>query len=204
MSAPIITLFEAYGAGALVVGPRLAGRLGVPWIGQQTSSEALDLADPKGSGHVDTRAFLQGLAFVDQGSIDLLESPYQALARQQAAEVGRLVTEGGVILGRNATIILHERPDSLHVKLDGPVQYRIRQAMDMAGIPAETAALRQAREDAARAEISLDVWGWDPRQTAYFDLVLDTAAFGLDGAEEIILEAFRRKNGGVGGGASHA
>ena len=39
---PIITLFEAYGSGALEVGPRLAARLGVPWIGQSQSSEKLE------------------------------------------------------------------------------------------------------------------------------------------------------------------
>lgn len=196
MSAPIVTLFEAYGSGALVLGPRLADRLGVPWIGQQQSSESLEAADPKGTGHIDTRAFLQSLAFVDQGSIELLESPCQAMARQQALAVNALVADkGGVILGRNATVILHERPNSLHVKLEGPVQYRIEQAARLAGVTREQAAVRQAREDSARAEISLDVWGWDPRRTAHFELVLDTHAFGLDGAEEMILEAFRRKNG---------
>lgn len=194
MSAPIVTLFEAYGAGAWEVGPRVAARLGVPWIGQQTSSESLEAADPKGTGHIDTRAFLQSLAFVDQGSIELLENPYEAMARKQAAAVTELVLHGGVILGRNATVILADRRNSLHVKLEGPVAYRVEQAARWAGITPEQAAVRQVREDAARAEISLDVWGWDPRRTAHYDLVLNTAAFGLEGAEEMIVSAFHRKN----------
>lgn len=188
-------MFEAYGAGALIIGPRLAEKLGVPWIGQQQSSESLEAADPKGTGHIDTRGFLQSLAFVDQGSIELLESPYQAMARAQALAVNQLVADGGVILGRNATVILHDRPNSLHVKLEGSVPYRVQQAARLAGITPEQAALRQVREDAARAEISLDVWGWDPRHTAHYDVVLDTGVFGIEGTVDMVLSAFHRKNG---------
>lgn len=198
MSAPVITLFEAYGSGALLLGPKVAEKLGVPWIGQQLSSQQLEAADPKGTGHIDVRAFLQGLAFVDQGSIQLLESPYQAMARQQAKVVNELVKDGGVILGRNATVILNERPNSLHVKLESPTPVRIAHAAEREGISKEQAALRQAREDAARAEISLDVWGWDPRKTAYYDLVINTDAFGVDTTVEMILDALKKKNAQAG------
>lgn len=198
MSAPVITLFEAYGSGALVLGPLLAEKLGVPWIGQQVSSQQLEAADPKGTGRVDVRGFLQSLAFVDVGSIELLESPYVAMARKQAIAVQDLVKEGGVILGRNATVILNERPNALHVKLEGPVDERIARAAEREGITKEQAALRMVREDNARAEMSLDVWGWDPRKTAFFDMVLNVDSFGPDAVVEMILDGLKRKNAKAG------
>lgn len=193
MSKPLITMFEAFGAGADVIGPRLAERLGVPWIGQVLSSGDMEAMDPKGTGRVDVTGFLRSLAFADQGSVELLESPYVSLAREQAASVRELVREGGVILGRNATVILADRPAALHVKLEASPAFRVANAAGHAGISAEQAALRQRREDAARAQISLDVWGWDPRLSGYYDLVVNVETFGADGSVEMILDAAERK-----------
>lgn len=192
-ATPVITLFESYGAGASQVGPVVAEALGVPWIGQGVSSEELEAADPKGTGHVSVTQFFRSLAFVDVGSIELLESPSVALARQNVGVVRTLVAEGGVILGRNATVILADLPGALHVKLEAPMEDRVRRAAAEAGITTEQAALRQAREDEARAAMSLELWGWDPRTTGRYDLVVNTATFGLDGAAEMILDAFARK-----------
>lgn len=90
-------------------------------------------------------------------------------------------------------MILNDRPGALHVKLEAPVKYRIANAAAVEGISPDQAALRQVREDAARAEISLDVWGWDPRRTAFYDLVVNVATFGVDGTIAMILDAFQRK-----------
>ncbi len=193
MDRPVITLFEAYGSGANVVGPKVAEALGVPYIGQQTSSEQLEAADPKGSGRVNVGDFLKSLAFVDQGSIELLQTPYEQMARQQARTVLDLVKGGGVVLGRNATVILGSMPDVLHVKLEGSRDYRIARAAREANISLEQAALRQMREDTARAEISMDIWHWDPRASAHYDLILSTETFGMDGCVDMILEAAKRK-----------
>ncbi|MEI2777724.1 MAG: cytidylate kinase-like family protein [Tetrasphaera sp.] len=193
MTKPLLTMFEAFGAGAELIGPRLAERLGVPWIGQVLSSGDMEAMDPKGTGRVDVSGFLRSLAFTDQGSVELLESPYVSLAREQAVSVRDLVRDGGVILGRNATVILGDRPAALHVKLEASAGFRIAYAAEHSGISAEQAALRMRREDEARAQISLDVWGWDPRLTAYYDLVINVETFGEDGTVEVILDALERK-----------
>jgi hypothetical protein len=198
VNAPVVTLFEAYGAGADVVGPALAEQLGVPWIGQATTSEQYEAADAKGTGRINVRQFLTSLAFLDQGSVELVQDPMEELARDQAQQVRGLVASGGVILGRNATVILTGLPGALHVKLDGPREYRVARAAQAAGITEEQAALRQQREDAARAEISLEVWGWDPRLTAWYDLVINTATFGLAAAGEMIVDALNRKRVAAG------
>lgn len=190
---PVVTMVEAYGAGAEEVGHAVAASLKVPWIGQGLTSEELEAADTRHTGHININQFFRTLGFVDMGSIELLESPMVALARQNAVVVRDLTKEGGVILGRNSTVILADNPVVLHVKLDGPVDYRVDHAAAVAGISREQAEQRLGLEDEARAEMSLELWGWDPRHTASFDLVVNTAAFGLDGAKEMILDAFARK-----------
>lgn len=185
---PIVTLFESYGSGADYVGPAVAERLGVEWIGQGHSTEELEAADPKGTGKVNLKQFYGALAFLDVGSIGLVEDPMVQRAREQAALVRDLTQDGGVVLGRNATVIHSDTPGALHVKLDGPVQARIARAVDAGGISPEQAALRQRREDTARAEMSLALWQWDPRESERFDIVINTFTLGLDTAVDLIVQ----------------
>ena len=189
MSKPIVTLFEAYGAGASHIGPRVADALGVPWLGQSVSSEQLEAHDDRGTGHVSMNSFLNSLASLGEGHNRDAE-----IVENNVRQVNAAVADGGVLLGRNATFILADAPNCLHVKVDGTLEDRVTRAAEEAGIAPEQALVRQRREDAARAEMSMHLFGWDPRLTSRYDLVVSTSAFGIDGAVELILDAFRRKN----------
>lgn len=190
---PVVTLFEAYGSGASEIGPAVAAELGVPWIGQGHSSGELEAADPKGSGKIDLNAFYNALAWTDSSSVHLVEDPAVARAREQNAQVLELTEEGGVILGRNATIILADVPGSLHVKLDAPLDDRLDYAVAHEHVERDVAAKRQVREDRTRAEMSLMLWQWDPRLTANYDLMLNTASFGVERCVEIIVKCSREQ-----------
>ena len=50
MSAPVVTLFEKYGAGARYVGPKVAEALGVEWMDQAFSSADIESAKYPGGG----------------------------------------------------------------------------------------------------------------------------------------------------------
>lgn len=186
---PVVTLFESYGAGADEVGPRLAAELGVPWLEQQVSTADLEKADPKGTGRISISQFIVSSAMTDIGSTDLVQSPMERIVQRQATTVKELAAGGGVILGRNATMILAGRPNTLHVKLDASPGFRVERAARLAGITVEQADLRRRREDAARAELSLESWRWDPRMTDHFDLVIDTETFGVDQTVRMISDA---------------
>jgi len=185
---PVVTLFESYGAGADEVGPRLADELGVPWCGQQVSTATLEEADPKGTGRISVNQFIVSSSMTDIGSTDLVESPLVRLVQQQAITVKQLAEGGGVILGRNATLILAGRRHTLHVKLDASPAFRVARAARLAGITPQQADVRRRREDAARAELSLESWHWDPRLSEHFDLVVNTETFGMDQAVRMILD----------------
>jgi cytidylate kinase len=103
--------------------------------------------------------------------------------------------EGGVIMGRNGALILQNWPSALHVRLDGPLAQRVERAAQDSGIDVERAAKRQKREDQVRADMSIEFYGWDPRETERYDLVVNTGTMDLDTCVEIIAQAARVKAG---------
>lgn len=186
---PVVTLFESFGAGADEIGPRVAEALGVPWLQQQVTTGELERADPKGTGRISVNQFIVSNAMTDIGSTDLVESPVAAIVREQAMTVRELARGGGVILGRNATMALAGRPNTLHVKLDASPRFRVERAARLGGISEQQADLRRRREDSARAELSLETWRWDPRLTEHFDLVINTETFGVERSVRMVLNA---------------
>jgi cytidylate kinase len=203
---PVVTLFESYGSGASYIGPRVARALDVPFHAQAFSSEEIENAE-----EARERQGLLGRVFAAMGgSYAGLEGPAVAMAQRDDYELvmanTRTVQEearqGGVIVGRNAALILANRPAALHVKLDGPAEQRIRRAAEESGISLERAAKRQKREDQIRADMSLQLYGWDPRNAERYDLVVNTGTMDLDTCVEIIVKAAGVKAGLPGATAS--
>ena len=201
-TAPVVTLFESYGSGASYIGPRVAQALGIPFHPQAFSSEELEgaMAERESEG---TLARVFGAMGGSYTSYAGLEGPGVAMAQRDnynlVIENTRAVQEaaraGGVITGRNGALILADWPGALHVKLDGPLQQRIDRAAKESGIDAERAAKRQKREDQVRADMSIELYGWDPRETTRYDLVVNTGTMDLDTCVDVIVAAARVKAG---------
>lgn len=189
-TGPVITLFEAFGAGAEVIGPRLAERLGVPFIGQRLSSQ--DLAEQEARDRQSPfKWFAGGLGEVGPDArIAALGTTRADEVRENVRAVLESTARGAVILGRSATVILGDDPRALHVKLDGELDERLARASASAGVSREEAARRQVREDRMRAELSLLLHNWDPRQCDRYDLVVNTTRLADDVVVDIILAAY--------------
>jgi cytidylate kinase len=193
----VVTLFESYGSGASYIGPRVAQALGVPFHEQAFSSQAIEDA----SERRESEGLLSRFFGTVGGSYAGLEGPAVAMAQRDDHELvlenTRIVHEearqGGVIVGRNGAFILANWPGALHVKLDGPLAQRIERAARESGIDIERAARRQKREDQVRADISLELYHWDPRETTRYDLVVNTGTMDLDTCVEIIAAAAKIK-----------
>ncbi|MGB8381781.1 MAG: cytidylate kinase family protein [Dermatophilaceae bacterium] len=197
---PVVTLFESYGAGAADIGPRVARALGLPFHQQAFSSEQLEDAETQREKEsVISRVFtaMGGTSYggVDVGDVTAGQRDSYELVMENNRIVQDEARAGGVILGRNATVILAARPSTLHVKLDAPVRQRTARAAQAAGIDIDRAAKRQKREDQFRAEMSIQLYGWDPRETHRYDLVLNTGNLNTDICVEIILAASKIKSG---------
>ena len=196
---PVVTLFESYGSGASYIGPRVAQALGVPFHPQAFSSEEIENAEAERESEGPLARVFAAMG----GSYAGLEGPAVAMAQRDDYDVVMANTrkvqqearQGGVIMGRNAALILAHRPAALHVLLDGPLAQRIERAARDSGISIERAAKRQKREDQLRADMSLQLYGWDPRDTERYDLLVNTGTMNLDTCVEIIVQAALIKAG---------
>jgi cytidylate kinase len=201
MPKPIVTLFELYGSGAELVGPRVAEALGLRWEPQAFASETIEAATAARSEDPDDsllsrifRTLGGGPGVLDDRSFRALfaATDYE-LVQENTRHVLEATKDGGVILGRNGAVILAERPGALHVLLTGRSDDRIARAAETAGITPERAARRLESEDSIRAEISQHFYHWDPRDPSRYDLVISTSRLDIPTAVEIILTASRRR-----------
>jgi len=197
-SPPVVTLFESYGSGARLIGPRVADALGVPFHEQAFSSEQLERnAQLREKEGVLARVFSamgsSSFGGVDVGDVSSAQRDSYELVMHNTATVQQWARIGGVIVGRNGAFILADWPTALHVKLDGPVTQRIARAAHEAGISLDRAARRQKNEDKIRADMSIELYGWDPRDPTRYDLVVNTGRMDLDACVDIIAQAWRAK-----------
>jgi cytidylate kinase len=139
------------------------------------------------------------------GSYAALDGPAVAMAQRDNHELVLRNTDwvmdtarsGAVIVGRNGAFILARWPGALHVRLDAAVSQRVERAARTHGISPERAAKRQRREDELRADMSIRLYGWDPREPTGYDLVLNTGMLGVDASVDIIVRAALAKAAGT-------
>ena len=194
---PVVTIFEAPGSGAEQVGPRVAEALGVAFHAQAFSADQLEGAPSPDDDSLLSRVFnAMGGSYAAA-----LEGPAVAMAQRDDHElvlsnthwVTDAARSGAVIVGRNGALILANWPGALHVRLDAPAPLRAERAAGASGTTADRAAKRQRREEGIRADMSIRLYGWDPREPTRYDLVVNTGTLEPDICADIIVHASRVK-----------
>ena len=196
----LITVSASYGAGGSRVAPALAERLGVPFLGRPPvpatvhpgpEEHACDESGGAGPGRLLSRIASLAVSWGTPAGLTLEELlPDQALRHEIEQEIHDLAATGaGVVLGRGAAVILHDDERALHVLLDGPVEARVRQAMEIEGIDQRTAEQRLHRVDRFRRAYIETLYGVDPHAPGICHLVIDSTAIPLDDCVELIVEA---------------
>jgi hypothetical protein len=196
----LVTLSSSYAAGGSQLGPRLAERLRVPFLDRAITSEVaerLAIEEAEAEAHQDQVGGLlsrvvRRLAPMGAAFGAPPEGPLEEEAYVQATEATvRAHADAGdaVILGRSGALILAGHPHALHVRLDGPKDRRIAQAVTLLGVDRETAERQQAETDRAREAYAQHFYRADVRDPALYHLVIDTTAIGLDAALELIVLA---------------
>jgi cytidylate kinase len=198
----VVTLSATYGAGGSQVGPMLAERLGVAFLDRAIPTavaERLSVPLEEALAHDESLGDAIGRL---ASSFALLPELAGAMvqAGMLAGEDYRRETEkiirahadrGAVVLGRAGAIVLHEHPNALHVRLDGPQEARIAQAMAIQGISREAAERLRRDSDRAREAYVRHFYGADARDPAHYQLVIDSTALPLDTVVELIVIACR-------------
>lgn len=201
---PLVTISAAYGAGGSLIGPRLAKRLGVSFLDRAIPVSVADQLEVPREGlsqpGVPRDVFRRWLprfapprsefaraataTGADPGSIT--EEEFRAATERVLHEISE---SGAVILGRAAAVVLRDEPGALHVRLDGPPDRRIGQAMVVLGVDRPTATRELRVADRARETYVKRWYKVDPRDPACYDLIIDTTRLNVDRCVDLIAYA---------------
>jgi Cytidylate kinase-like family len=204
---PVVTLAALYGAGGTVIGPRVAERLGVPFLDREIpeavarrtglAEEAVAEVDQEPRSAVERLVSSLGRASTITGAIGGSAERLDLQERRLRAHIEELLAEasltGGVALGRGGMVVLRSVPWALHVHLGGPREARVRQRMALEGIDRRTAERRQEVEDRTRIGYVRRAYGVHGEDPGLYHLMLDSTALALDACVELIVAAARAR-----------
>jgi Cytidylate kinase-like family len=198
----VVTISATFGAGGSVIAPRLADRLRLPFFDrlvhpgagptaesiseQLTKEEANQVPKGRLASRLARLTSALNLPLPAPDDID----PIQVLRRQVVASVHAIVTgDGGVILGRAAAVVAASDPGVFHVRLTGPVERRIRQAMVLANIPFDRAKQHQVDTDRAWARFVTTLFDRDPSDPSLYHMVIDSTSIPFEDCVNLIAVA---------------
>jgi MFS family permease len=204
----VVAISGAYGAGGTVVGPVVAGRLGLPFLDQSIPAEvaeALRTPVPAAADHDDRSeagmerliwTMARGSALYGGGVLQRDDALCDERTFQLATELvlwQMAAQTGGVVLGRAATVVLASHPGVLRVRLGGPAERRIAQAVAHDGFDLAMARRVQVQTDRARDAYTHHFYGVHPGDPTLYDLMIDVSRLGYAASEEMIVRAARAR-----------
>lgn len=206
--AGAVTISASYGAGGGLVGPAVAERLGLDFfdraiplaVAQRLAVGADEAAahDERPPGLVDR--LLAALANVaapvacDAGhEVNLSRTSFCESTEAVLREIAD--GPGGVVLGRAAMVVLGGRPDVLCVRLDGPVEARVAQAVRLHGVDEHAARAELRDADRAREAYAHVFYGVSQGDPALYHLMIDSTAISLEATVQLVVGAARARLG---------
>lgn len=100
-----------------------------------------------------------------------------------------------VLVGRGAQCMLAKRADALHVYCYAPVDDLVRYAVEKLDVPIGEAPKRVTETNNQREAYVRRHWKREWRDVANYDLCVNTASLGVDGAAELVIEVARGRFG---------
>lgn len=196
---PLVTISAAYGAGGSLIGPRLADRLGVAFLDRAIPVSVADQLEVPREGlalkELPRETFLRWLPrfapaarLFSAGSVATEPAAITEQEFRDATEsaLREYADDGAVILGRAAAVVLRDQPGALHVRLDGPAERRVGQAMIVLGVDRPTAEREMLIADRARETYVKRWYGVDPHDPLCYDLVIDSTRINVDSCVELV------------------
>jgi cytidylate kinase len=194
----LVTISASYGAGGSWVGPQVAERLGCRFIDRAIPVQVAErLSVPVEHAHVHDEAaaprFTQLLARLPNTSgVVVPEATTDSFCRETERILIDAAHSGDVVvLGRAGALVLQAEPGALHVRLDGPEEARVLQAMRLEEIDEDEARRRQRNSDRARVDYVKHFYRADPRHPRHYHFMLDSTAVALSTCVELIAIAAR-------------
>ena len=205
----VVTFSAAYGAAGAEVAPAVARRLHLPFHDRAIPAQVAGrLGVPVEEAEANDETVVRGLWRL-VASLGTMPDPVGGVvpatalpdARSYREQTERVLEEiasgaGGVVLGRAGAMVLRERPDVLHVRLDGPRERRLAAAVQRSGRPVEDVRREMAANDRTREAYVRHFYRCDPAAALHYHLVVDGTALPVDTVVDLVVAAARAR--GIG------
>ena len=205
----VVTVSASFGAGGAEIAPGVAERLRLPFHDRVIPAQVAGrLGVPEAEAEANDETITRGLwrlvsslgTMPDPvgGVLPTSTLPDERAYRVQTERVLAEIVEGpgGVVLGRAAAMVLRDRPDVLHVRLDGPADRRLAAAVAHAGLPEDEVRRRRDAADTARSAYVRHFYRCDPAEARHYHLVVDSTALPHDTVVDLLVTAARAR--GIG------
>ena len=205
----VVTFSASYGAAGAEIAPLVAERLGLPFHDRAIPAQVAGrLGVPVAEAEANDETVVGGLwrlvaslgTMPDPvgGVLPMTGIPDARAYRQQTERILGEVAEGvgGVVLGRAAAWVLGDRPDALHVRLDGPPERRLEAAVARSGRPREEVRREMAATDRGREAYVRHFYRCDPAMARHYHLVVDSTVLPIETVVELVVTAARAR--GIG------
>jgi cytidylate kinase len=198
----LVTVSASYGAGGSVVAPGVAERLGVafldrvaasvtpseePHVVGEMASDGEDLSKSLWQRIIDSFAAAPP-DVAEVAPLAWTDPAQRARERAEARLMEFAQAGGGVVLGWAGAAVL---PQAFRVRLDGPVEARVRQGMAIEGVDEATARARLKRSDDIRRVYWRRLYRRDWRDPDLYHLWVDSTAVDLDTTVQLVVLAAR-------------
>ena len=192
----IITISREFCSGGRVIAETVAMELGIPFYDRKLIELAAEKSglSPEFIEHNENQppsSFLYGLAINGKGGYGFQETPIGDRAFfAQADAIREIASKGGcVIVGRCAGYILRDDPHLMNVFLHAPLETRLQRARELYGMTGDDLAERLTRVDKGRRNYHKNYTGENWNDMRCYDLCINTAKVGVEGAARAILAA---------------
>jgi cytidylate kinase len=205
----IVTVSAAYGAAGAEIAPAVAERLGLPFHDRAIPAQVagrlgVTLEEAEANDETVVRGLWRLVASLGTmpdpvgGVLPTTTLPDARAYRQQTERVLTEIADGagGVVLGRAGALVLKDRLDALHVRLDGPPDRRLEAAAGRSGRSLEEVRREMDANDRTREAYVRHFYRCDPGEAAHYHLVVDSTAFAIDTVVDLVVRAARGR--GIG------
>jgi Cytidylate kinase-like family len=205
-----VTFSAAYGAAGAEVAPAVAERLGLPFHDRAIPAQVagrlgVSVEEAEANDETVVRGLWRLVASLGTmpdpvGGVLPTSSLPDARAYRQQTE--RILAEichgaGGVVLGRAGAMVLRDRPDALHVRLDGPRERRLAAAVERSGRSPDEVHREMEANDRTREAYVRHFYRCDPSAARHYHLVIDSTALPLETVVELVVTAAHARGIGL-------
>ena len=194
----LITVSGEFGSGWHEIAEKLASYLNVRFYGNDEliPLEAAESGLPESfiQKHEHNMAHAVVYDFMTAGyAVNMELSPLEKLFAAQTRVIRGIAqkNESCVLVGRCSDYILYNDPNSFRIFIHAPTSYRVKRVSEEMSISEKQAEADLATTDASRARHYEHFTGRPWGDTKYYNLTIDTKAFGEEKCLELVEDAIR-------------